>query len=348
VFGRETDREARFELAVQRPDLDAAMSLIKEVGAGAIGETSEEVVDSLGPTQAALMWSWFLPPEFPADQQARLQRAEYRRRLLEVWPNNKVRGGNGQTIAEAARGSDAQLKRTVQANILDLESNYRQTEDLGIFNELRSKLGLPVQNDVDPFRIDLDHISLLRLGRLPAELMPDEQLLMAFNLASSVRSPAAIRLGEAIVNSSTIDSERKALILLSMTRNSIDMERALDYLRRGRELQVAEGKSPAFWLMEELAIRLSRPTRGGDINALIEQIMSHRKEPGVAQQLMSILAAFGIIDPAAMYNQPTRESTFSIGGMELRPQNAIPGAEAVGAGAGGEEKKSGLWLPGMD
>jgi hypothetical protein len=133
-----------------------------------------------------------------------------------------------------------------------------------------------------------------------------------------------------------------------MTRNSIDMERALDYLRRGRELQVAEGESPAFWLMEELAIRLSRPTRGGDINELIKQIMSHRKEPGVAQQLMSILAAFGIIDPAMMYNQPTRESTFSIGGMELRPQGAVPGAEAVGAGAGGEETKSGLWLPGMD
>jgi hypothetical protein len=350
LFGRETDREPRMEMQVRRADLDAVRAILADISEGGVGEPNEEkVVGQVGPTQVALSWRWHWPMGTPSEVDNRLTREEFRHRLLEVWPQGKVRDGNGATYAEAARSDNQHLRRLVLAAILDLESNHRQPDDAGLFNDLRTKLGLPAAVDVEPFRVDLDSIPLLRLGRLPALLMPDEQLLMAFCLAAAVRATMAMtRLGEAVIERSSIENDRRALVCLSLARSGVDARRTIGYLQRGRELEVAGGKSPAAWLLEELAVRLSHPEKSQDVETLVGQIMVHRQEPGVAQQLMQLLAAFGVIDPAAMYNQAPRESAFSVAGMELKPQAGLPTDEAVTAGAAAEEKKSGLWLPGMD
>ncbi|MEX2188576.1 MAG: hypothetical protein WD875_17340 [Pirellulales bacterium] len=360
LYGRETDREARVELEARRPDFAAARAILAEVSQGGvseggdsqggIGEPSEEkVLHQVGQTQVALSWRWHWPPGTPTDVDSRLTREEFRHRLLELWPLGNVRGGNGATYAEAARSNDPHLRRLVLAAILDLESNHRQPDDAPLFNELRTGLGLPAAVDVEPFRVDLDRISLLRLGRLPAQLMADNHLLMAFNLAAAERATMAMtRLGEAIVERSSIENDLKARVFLSLARGGVDARRCIEYLQQGRELDVASGKSPASWLLEELAVRLSHPEKPQDVEKLVERIMAHRQEPGVAQQLMRLLAAFGIIDPSTMYNQPQREPAFSVGGMELKPQLGAASGEAVAAGNAAEEKKSGLWLPGMD
>ncbi len=350
LFGRETDREARIEMEVRRPDFGAVRAILSEISEGGIGDPSEEVlVHQVGPTQVALSWRWHWPAGTPTEVDGRLTREEFRHRLLERWPQDKVRDGNGATYAEAARSNDPHLRRLVLASILDLESNHRQADDGPLFQELRTNLGLPAAVDVEPFRVELDHISLLRLGRLPAQLMPDDQLLMAFNLAAAVRATiATIRLGEAIVERSSIDNQRKALVYRSLARAGVDARRCVEYLRCGRELDVASGQSPAAWLLEELAVRLAHPEKPQEVEELIGRIMAHRQEPGVSQQLMRLLAAFGVIDPSMMQAQPQQESAFSVAGMELKPQPGQPSADAVAAGAATEEKKSGLWLPGMD
>jgi tetratricopeptide (TPR) repeat protein len=349
LFGRETDREARIELEIRRDELEKAQAILAEVSTGLIGDKAEEkVLQQLGQTQRTLMWRWYWPPGVQSEVYERLSREEFRHRLLEAWPQTKARGANGKTYAEAARDSDPHLRRLVLAAILDLESNHRAVGDGPLFNDLRTKLGLPTATDIDPFRVDLDHISLLRLARLPAQLMPDDQLLMAFNLAAAVRATTAtVRIGEEIVERTSIDADRRTLVFLSLARGTSDTRRTLDFLHRGREIDVARGKSPAVWLLEELGVLLSRPDKDRPIDRIIEEIMAHRQEPGVAHQLMRILTAFGVIDPAMMYNQPSSDPGISIGGMELKAQPQSFG-EAVTAGAPSEEKKSGLWLPGMD
>jgi tetratricopeptide (TPR) repeat protein len=349
LYGRETDREARIELEIRRDQLEQAQAILAEISEGLIGDKVEEkVLQQIGQTQHTLMWRWYWPPGVRSDIYERLSREEFRQRLLESWPQNKARGAGGKTYAEAARDSDPHLRRLVLAAILDLESNHRAIGDGPLFNDLRAKLGLPAATEIDPFRVDLDHISLLRLSRLPAQLMPDDQLMMAFNLAITVRAATAtIRLGEEIVERTSIDADRRTLVYLSLARGTSDTRRTLEYLHRGREIDVGRGKSPAVWLLEELAISLSRPDKDRPIDRLIEEIMAHRQEPGVAHQLMRILTAFGVIDPAMMHSQPASDPGFSIGGMELKAQ--APGfGETVAAGAPSEEKKSGLWLPGMD
>jgi hypothetical protein len=178
--------------------------------------------------------------------------------------------------------------------------------------------------------------------------MPDEQLLMAFNLAASVRATMAMaRLGDAVIERSSIENDRKALVCLSLARSGADARRSIAYLQQGREFAVAAGKSPASWLLEELAVRLSHPQKPKEIEQLIDRIASHRQEPGVMEQLTRLLVAFGVIDPATLYGPPPSESAFSVRGMELKAQAAGPTGQAVAAAAT-EEKKSGLWLPGMD
>lgn len=350
LFGRETDREARIEIECRRTDLDAARAILAETTEQGVGDPiDEKVLGKIGPTQIALTWRWHWPMGTPSEVESRLMREEFRHRLLDVWPHGKVRDGNGVTYAEAARGDDAHLHRLVLAAILDLESNHRQPEDAGLFNELRTKLGLPAAVDVEPFRVDLENVSLLRLSRLPALLMPDDQLLMAFNLAASVRATMAMaRLGDAVIERSSIENDRKALVCLSLARSGADARRSIAYLQQGREFAVAAGKSPASWLLEELAVRLSHPQKPKEIEQLVDRIASHRHEPGVMEQLTRLLIAFGVIDPAALYEPAPSESAFSVGGLELKAQVGGPTTGQAVAAAAAEEKKSGLWLPGMD
>lgn len=350
LFGRETDREARIEIECRRTDLEAARTILAEATEQGVGEpTDEKVLGKIGPTHVTLTWRWHWPLGTPSEVESRLTREEFRHRLMEIWPHGKVRDGNGATYAEAARSSDAHLRRMVLAAILDLESNHRQPEDAGLFNELRMKLGLPAAVDVEPFRVDLENVSLLRLSRLPALLMPDEQLLMAFNLAASVRATMAMaRLGDAVIERSSIENDRKALVCLSMARSGADARRTIAYLQQGREFAVAAGKSPASWLLEELVVQLSHPQKPKEIEQLIDRITSHRQEPGVMEQLTRLLIAFGIVDPAALYEPAPSESAFSVGGLELKAQVGGPTTGQAVAAAATEEKKSGLWLPGMD
>lgn len=350
LFGRETDRPPRIEAGVQRSDLDAVRAILAEVAAGGVGEPSnEQIVRQMGPDELALTRKWQLPPGAPWEVEGRLQLEEFRYRLLEVWPQGKLRQGGGLTYAEAARSGDPRLARLVLAAILDIESNNRHPDFAPLFNELRTRLGLPAAVDIDPFHVDLDSVSIIELHRLPAELLPDDQLTAAFNLAASVRAPVAlVRLGEAALERSSFEVDRKMAVCINLARAGFDPWWAVKYLRQGRELAAAAGKSPAVWLLEELALRLAHPEKPAELHDVINRAADCANEPGVALQLTQLLARYGIIDPATFYEQASRDSALSVAGLELRRQAGLPAAETVSAATAAEEKKPGLWLPGMD
>src|SRR5262249_21620769 len=87
LFGKQTDREARFELLVYRPDLAGAQRILEE----ALGETlaapmDEKVLGHLGQVEHALSWHWRLPDDTPEDVRLKLQRDERQDLVLNRWP----------------------------------------------------------------------------------------------------------------------------------------------------------------------------------------------------------------------------------------------------------------------
>jgi hypothetical protein len=352
MYGRETDRPARAQIIATRDDAAQTRAVLAEIGGPAVDSPAnsaagaaveEEVVTTIPAIERALAWRWRIPEGVSPEHRTQLEREEHRHRMLEVWPQTPCADAGGKTFAEAAR--DPATKRVVQATILDLESNYRPRHGEFDFNELRTKLGLPIAPDVDPFKVDLHNISLLKLGRLPVGLLSEADLLTAFNLCIAMRiDRAGERIGSEMLKRSSFSNDEKSGIYAGLARLAAGTPKVIEYLQRGREADAARGKSPAPWLLQELANELANGTSQERIHDLMAQIMARRNEPGVAQQLMQLLVAYGVIDPNTMYQQ-TSAPTMNISGFDMRPQTpTIPGAPAETAAP----SKSGLWLPGMD
>jgi hypothetical protein len=124
-----------------------------------------------------------------------------------------------------------------------------------------------------------------------------------------------------------------------------------EYAVRAQEYAKSKGDSPARYMLMELQTRVALGD-GRRAQELIQTLSTvHRNEPGISQALMQILVQLGIISPDGRMRAPA--------GAPPAAMAAGMGAEAPAAAAGGVwtpdapapatgEKKSGLWLPGMD
>ena len=134
----------------------------------------------------------------------------------------------------------------------------------------------------------------------------------------------------------------------------------LDHLAKARDLAVANGESPASWLVAELDLRIQRGE--ADVaKRLITEIQSrYLREPGIGQMFASVLSKYGLMPPGAVPGGPP-----PMGGpgavpppaaAAQPPATAPPAADggvwtpdapsqASPSGDGGESK---LWVPGMD
>jgi hypothetical protein len=350
LFGRETDRAARLELSVYRDRLEAANKQLAELAGDAIGPAgAEEVISSAPVLQRVLSVDWRLPPDTPLDHARELTNQRQRRVLLEKWPQTPNPALGGQTPEQAAAEQAQRVK--VLGLILGLETSSNiETID---FNELRTRLALPATEDIDPSAaadkdLRASHLPLVRLHRLIAGKLSDDDLLYAYQRVALPQAKRALRriVPEVVSRPSLekrIDRAQAYGILASISQ---DLGQALDYVARARTAAEAAGQSSAPWDMEELMLRLGQ----GDAPAaerLLKHIQTaHGKEPGVMQRLTQLLYQAGIIDERG---RPTGAPTEEPAGI------VVPGgsAEAAGklwtpGGESGEGKKSALWMPGMD
>ena len=103
LFGKQTDRPARLELALFRPELDAAKKLLQEVLGSEINVTSTEVViGHMGQVEHALSWHWRLPDDTPEDLRHKLSIEQRRKMVLEKWPKLPQPTFGGRTAEQAA------------------------------------------------------------------------------------------------------------------------------------------------------------------------------------------------------------------------------------------------------
>ncbi|HEV7223823.1 MAG TPA: hypothetical protein VGN42_14040 [Pirellulales bacterium] len=349
LFGRETDRAARLEISVYRDQLAAADKQLAELVGDTLGPAgAEEVISSAPALQRVLSRDWRLPPDTPIEHARDLTDQRQRRALLEKWPQTPNPALGGQTPEQAAAEPARRVK--VLALILSLESSSNiESSD---FNELRARLALPAPEDIDPSAMGDDlranHLSLVRLHRLIASKLSDDDLLYAYQRAALPQAKRALRriVPEVVSRPSLeqrVDQAQAYGLLASFTQ---DLEQALDYVERARKAAEASGRSSAEWDMEELMLRLGQGNAPAAERLLKHIQTAHGKEPGVMQRLTQLLYQAGVIDERGRPVGPPAEEPAGI---------VVPGgpAEAAGklwtpGGEAGEGKKSALWMPGMD
>lgn len=344
LFGKQTDREARLELDLHRPQLTAAREALQRIAGDALGpQLSEEVHGAVSAAQFAMSWQWRLPADMAESHRRKLVVEERRALVLERWPSLPLPLFGGQSPAQAA--ADPANRVRLLAAILLLEVSDAEPSMGGVYDELRGKLGLPLPEPLDPTGLDLRRVPLVRLARVDVEKLTDEQLKDAFHrLLAAAFQQAVQRVAQEVTRRPSPELlEYKLAAYSSLIQSEEDSDRALDLIETARQTAEQARRSTARWDMEELNVRIQRQ-EGERVAALIAHLRDeHGREPGVAEALTQVFMRLGMIGPDGRARMPAEAAEQS--GI------VVPGAEAAAgklwtpesAAPGGQ--KPGLWVP---
>jgi hypothetical protein len=347
IFGRQTDREARVELEARRgEELDRARGLLAEIAGDSLGAPGEpEVIDGESPVSALLSARHYLPPDTPVEVQQELAATFARTAILERWTSCPLRLLDGKTPREAAL--DAKYRVRLLAAILLLEDMAARHMRGFDFNELRTSLGLPSADVIDPSTVELSSLPLTRLARLDFAKLSDDDLLSVYTHAMLTRyRPAMVQAAREVVSRTALDGRLdKAEALGVLAENAASSDEALAYYGRAAEEAVRAGTSPAQWYLAEVPLRLMREDVAGFERLIRILTTKHAAEPGVREALMQIMYSLGLVGPDGRPTQRGPElaaASTAPAAAAAEPGIWTPGAEAPQGG------KSGLWLPGME
>jgi hypothetical protein len=347
LFGRQTDREARFEVTgVAADELPAAVALVREVAGEAIApQAKQEVVGEWSASQRLLRTVWH-PPRGTSPEQIRALVSEHlQHAILNRWPDLRLGVLGGRSPREVS--GDESYRVRLLAAILVLEHWRERLPGELDFNELRARLGLPVLGPIDPRQQPAADVPVLRLQRLEVEGLSDEELISAYyrSGAFAIR-PALRKFAQAIISRPSLagrDEQHHAYATLARTEE--DISRALEYIEQGRRAAEAKKRSSASWDLMELSLRFAQHN-GAEAMRLIEHLQRHHlEEPGVGEALTRMLMDVGLLRP---------DGTPAIGPGSGEPAMAAaeeaaaepgrlwtPDSAEPGRGGGGK-----LWTPG--
>lgn len=350
LYGRQTDREARLELATYRDaKLPESQRILTEIVGDAIGEpTGEEVLSRVSTLKHAVEWSWRLPGDTPPEEREALVSHELRRVFLEDWPAMKLNALDGRTPIEAAR--DPAMRVPLLAAVLVLELASKSSIEMLDFNELRDKLNLPRPGQVELGPRGIFGVSLARLHRVEAGKLDDEQLLLGYVRAVRNVQVEAIRVFSEELLKRPAEERKPTVpeIYGQLAQIERDPRKAIGYIEQARSAAEAAGQSSAPWDITELTLRLALGQMS-EADRLMQHVSKeHIREPGVAQMLMQVLVEAGIIHPDGTpvgYPQGAAEAEGMPAGGTMPAGEAGKLWTPDGGPAPAGEKKSVIWTP---
>jgi hypothetical protein len=345
LFAKQTDREARLELDLNRPQFPAAREALRKIAGDALGtEQSEQVTGQLSAAQFAMSWQWRLPSDMTEAHRRKLIASERRELVLSRWPNLPLPLFDGQTPAQAA--ADPANRVRLLGAILLLETSDADSSMTEAYDELRRKLGLPLPEPFDPTGQDVRRVSLVRLTRVEVEKLSDDQIRDAFHrLVGAGYRPAIKRVAKELSRRTNPELlEYKLAAYGALAQGEEDTDRSLELVETARKLAEASRRSTARWDLEELNLRIQRQ-EGQRVAQLITHLRDeHGREPGVAEALAQVFMQLGLIGPDGRVHMPAE--------APAAPGIVVPGAEAAAgklwtpdSGAPAGQKSSGLWVP---
>lgn len=348
LYGRQTDCAGRFEmLGVTSSNRQALQDRLNSLQIESLASASEETpVAQLSASHELLQRPWRLPRDIDRDTLFRLVEEHQRKALLEWWPEQSLGLLEGRTPRQAAEDSQNQVD--LLAAIMLMEFWSQQTDSQFDFNQMRAELGLPTLGSIDPQQTPVERLPLVRLKRIDVEKASDEGLRNGYRRAVVFGATEALQgFAEQVVQRPAFagtDDYYRALSLLS--RIEPDAEKALGYLRRGRDESEAAGQSSAPWDLMELSLQIEHGNPE-EASRLVNHLQSqHINEPGVAEALAQVLIQIGALRPDGTPAGPA--------------PGAVPpsGAPAAAEGEPGKlwtpdsqkpsGEKPGIWTPGMD
>jgi len=357
LFGKQTDRDARLVVEGFKTSQEELLKtqVAELLGALAGGEVQQEVVDRIldSDEQQTRVWT---PPDTPRQRRVEIERELMRRDVQDRWADLPQARLGGKTPREAAQEPSRQVR--VLALLLLLEMSVETTTmfaGLVDFNDVRRRMGLPTLDPVKSSEIpDVRKVPLARMARLDVESLSDDDLVSLYYRASRVSATTALRKFSAeIVRRESLDEteqiDKEAVYRTLAALWIHDEPKVVECVEQGKRYAVRHGRSPAQFLLADLQFAVA----AGDAQRFeknMQELQSrHLNEPGVREQVVSILMKLGLIRPDGSPNVPRPPTGGATAPSEAAaaPEQKIwtPGGEASPQ-PGGEKSK--LWVPGMD
>jgi hypothetical protein len=350
LFGRQTDRAPRLELSVSEADFEHLKSLLDAAGIGALGsEVDRQVDQQVSWTRSRLYSQWRLSDRATYDdyRNTAIQRA--RQFLLDEWIDRPLGALDGKSPRQAA--DDETYRIRLMAVLAVVEFLVERLSDLLDLDPLRTKLGLPTLEPVDPRQYEGRRIPLPRLARAVVEHFSDEALLDEFLRASAFRAVRPLRrlAQEVVARPSLAKHPQLSEAYASLINMAEDVPQALALLAEARKATVAAGATCAQWDLLEFTLRLTDRDSAETARIMNHIAQHHLNEPGVAATLQALLIDAGLMRPDG--SMPTLQPATA---AQAEPAIVVPGQQGAEAGKiwtpdggqSGEAKK--IWTPGMD
>jgi hypothetical protein len=125
----------------------------------------------------------------------------------------------------------------------------------------------------------------------------------------------------------------------SLAETASSNSERIELLQKCRQAAHDQEQSPAIWLLREIPLQLAEGN-GTRVSEIIQVIQAqHMQEPGIAEQLYSLLVQMGILNPDGT---PTTAAAAGSDGI-WTPDGSTTSSEQVEG-----DKKSSIWVPGMD
>jgi hypothetical protein len=350
LFGKQTDRDARLEvIGVSASDLDAVKSLLSETGGDAIGgEPERELAGHDSASRQLLVPNWRLPAQLARDEFQRIIGEHLEQALLETWPQTPLGLLDGKCPQEVA-GDEAYRVRLLAA-IMVLDCWLQDDNTHFDWNRLRSHLGLPTLDPIDPQQTPLDTLPLVRWSRVEVEKLDDEALSAGYRRAMTFRAePAMRRLAPAVADRPSFTGRPERRLALEMMIGTCeDLDQALRYLEAARQEPNQPKGACAHWDLLELPLRFRREEPDEARRVLEHLERRHINEPGVAHALSELLVRLGVLNPDGTPAVPLEEAP------PEQPSLIVPGQEGAKPGelwTPDSQKpsgdKPGIWTPGQ-
>lgn len=349
-YGKQTDRPARLEWATDatNPVESLKSDLQQWFGEFFQGEPIETVIGSTSRLGRLMAWDWQFPEDMTPEKHSELMEQKLRIVLLEEWIELPAAALGGKTPREAV--SIPELKVPLQGLLLQFEeSQFGQAYVVGVVEELRDKLNIPLpakipwtfSQSLTPSPIELQH--------LDHENLSDDNLLSAVNLAMMFGNLGALRLSlPEILRRPETDALPRDRAYLMMARLSDDLDTGLDYLAKARAEAKKHNRSTGIYLVEEFEFRIARGSTE-KLPALLQTIqLHHLEDPEVAYRLRQVLERYGLVENGPAGRPPMPAGAASVAGSSPGSKTADWSAatNAPAASAASETPEpSKLWIP---
>jgi tetratricopeptide (TPR) repeat protein len=295
VYGKRTDRNAQLHVTTDRGEnFEQVKSLIAEILGDSIGgEESSEIVAEKTAAEEALSWRWRLPEDTPPARRRELLTERRRQAILRDWASAPRAALDGLSPLDAAKRPE--LRIPLLACVLIIEQAAANPEEEELFAQLRTELGLPPAERLDPSTVNWDRLPLMRIPRIDLSKAPFDRLMQQFNRAAMTGATVAtLALASEIVSRQTPGVDIGP-VYRQLIRSEPNPDQALAWIQKAKAW-AAEAKHPGGeWAILELEVQIERGDPAGVQHALNDIQAHHANEPGVAEAAYRLLYSTGLL-----------------------------------------------------